>query len=190
MPHDEEQLRVLDSPEAPGAIASGSSSGAGELHEKAASSQLEAASASPAAPEELPLYLTMPRHRKAAAYVVLCTMTLALTYCSTAYVSCARLRQQALLRQGGRQASSIHKLEEHYQVGSVGACFAPRSALAFCSRAGAVIYLGVSLFVLGFGLGPLVCGPLATIYGKRSVYNCSFLAFTGACCNAPHSHLS
>jgi hypothetical protein len=37
-----------------------------------------------------------------------------------------------------------------------------------------VTILGVSLFVLGLGLGPLVAGPVSEIYGRSAVYVVSF----------------
>ena len=37
-----------------------------------------------------------------------------------------------------------------------------------------VTILGVSLFVLGLGLGPLVAGPISEICGRRVVYRVSF----------------
>jgi hypothetical protein len=70
------------------------------LDDKTMSSSAPGSEAQAAAPEELPLYLTMPWHRKMATYVVLCVMTLALTYSSTAYVSlaCAASREVRQLR--------------------------------------------------------------------------------------------
>lgn len=44
-----------------------------------------------------------------------------------------------------------------------------------------VITLGLSLYVLGFALGPLLMGPLAQFNGKRPVYVVSWILFT-ACC--------
>lgn len=44
-----------------------------------------------------------------------------------------------------------------------------------------VITLGLSLYVLGFALGPLLMGPLAQTNGKRPVYVISWILFT-ACC--------
>ena len=44
-----------------------------------------------------------------------------------------------------------------------------------------VITLGLSLYVLGFALGPLLMGPLAQTNGKRPVYVVSWILFT-ACC--------
>ncbi|KAH9979929.1 major facilitator superfamily domain-containing protein [Lactifluus volemus] len=40
-----------------------------------------------------------------------------------------------------------------------------------------VAILGVSLFVLGLGLGPLVAGPMSEIYGRKVVYRVSFSLF-------------
>ncbi|KAI0269965.1 MFS general substrate transporter [Gloeopeniophorella convolvens] len=40
-----------------------------------------------------------------------------------------------------------------------------------------VTILGVSLFVLGLGLGPLVAGPMSEIYGRNIVYRVSFVLF-------------
>ena len=34
-----------------------------------------------------------------------------------------------------------------------------------------VAILGVSLFVLGLGLGPLIAGPMSEIYGRSAVYH-------------------
>ncbi|SJX63631.1 related to YHK8-putative mediator of drug efflux [Sporisorium reilianum f. sp. reilianum] len=44
-----------------------------------------------------------------------------------------------------------------------------------------VITLGLSLYVLGFALGPLLMGPLAQTNGKRPVYVVSWILFTGCC---------
>jgi MFS family permease len=44
-----------------------------------------------------------------------------------------------------------------------------------------VVTLGLSLYVLGFALGPLMMGPLAQTMGKRPVYVYSWIVFT-ACC--------
>ncbi|KAJ1309199.1 hypothetical protein OPQ81_004868 [Rhizoctonia solani] len=38
--------------------------------------------------------------------------------------------------------------------------------------------LGISLYVVGFGLGPLVWGPLSEMYGRRVIFLVSFLPFT------------
>ncbi|CAE6426807.1 unnamed protein product [Rhizoctonia solani] len=38
--------------------------------------------------------------------------------------------------------------------------------------------LGISLYVVGFGLGPLVWGPLSEMYGRRLIFIVSFLPFT------------
>ena len=46
----------------------------------------------------------------------------------------------------------------------------------------------VSIYVLGFAFGPLVCAPLSELYGRLYVYhvcNVGFLAFTIACAVAP-----
>ncbi|KAL1854842.1 hypothetical protein VTK73DRAFT_8687 [Phialemonium thermophilum] len=49
-----------------------------------------------------------------------------------------------------------------------------------------VATLGLSLFVLGFALGPLVWAPLSELYGRRSIYAVSYTAYVafsvaGAC---------
>ncbi|KIP10638.1 hypothetical protein PHLGIDRAFT_22099 [Phlebiopsis gigantea 11061_1 CR5-6] len=52
-----------------------------------------------------------------------------------------------------------------------------------------VTILGVSLFVLGLGMGPLVVGPLSEIYGRNWVYRISyglFFAFSWAVAFPPH----
>ncbi|KAG8788862.1 hypothetical protein FRC12_014103 [Ceratobasidium sp. 428] len=41
-----------------------------------------------------------------------------------------------------------------------------------------VALLGLSLFVLGFGLGPLVWGPLSELYGRRTVFIASYFPYT------------
>ncbi|EKM59644.1 uncharacterized protein PHACADRAFT_137679 [Phanerochaete carnosa HHB-10118-sp] len=52
-----------------------------------------------------------------------------------------------------------------------------------------VAILGVSLFVLGLGLGPLLIGPLSEVYGRNWVYRISyglFFAFSWAVAFAPN----
>ena len=41
-----------------------------------------------------------------------------------------------------------------------------------------VATLGLSLFVLGFALGPLIWAPLSEMYGRRSIYMISFAGYT------------
>lgn len=41
-----------------------------------------------------------------------------------------------------------------------------------------VALLGLSLFVLGFGLGPLLWGPLSELYGRRTAFFVSFVPYT------------
>lgn len=41
-----------------------------------------------------------------------------------------------------------------------------------------VATLGLSLFVLGFALGPLVWAPLSEVYGRRAVFVVSFAGYT------------
>ncbi|KAF8602641.1 MFS general substrate transporter [Ceratobasidium sp. AG-I] len=41
-----------------------------------------------------------------------------------------------------------------------------------------VALLGLSLFVLGFGLGPLIWGPLSELYGRRTIFIVSFVPYT------------
>ncbi|KAG9123635.1 hypothetical protein FRC07_014431 [Ceratobasidium sp. 392] len=41
-----------------------------------------------------------------------------------------------------------------------------------------IALLGLSLFVLGFGLGPLIWGPLSELYGRRTVFIASYLPYT------------
>lgn len=43
---------------------------------------------------------------------------------------------------------------------------------------GDVATLGLSLFVLGFALGPLIWAPLSEMYGRKSIYVVSFTAYT------------
>ncbi|KAA1470849.1 MFS general substrate transporter [Dentipellis sp. KUC8613] len=40
-----------------------------------------------------------------------------------------------------------------------------------------VAILGISLFVMGLGVGPLVVGPLSEVYGRNIVYRVSFFLF-------------
>jgi MFS family permease len=40
-----------------------------------------------------------------------------------------------------------------------------------------VTVLGLSLFVMGLGLGPLLVGPLSEVYGRNVVYQVSYLLF-------------
>ncbi|KAA8565599.1 hypothetical protein EYC84_009451 [Monilinia fructicola] len=44
-----------------------------------------------------------------------------------------------------------------------------------CSRE--VATLGLSMFILGLGLGPMLLGPLSEFYGRRPIYLCSFTFF-------------
>lgn len=44
-----------------------------------------------------------------------------------------------------------------------------------CSRI--VATLGLSLFVLGLGIGPMLLGPLSEFYGRRKIYICSLTMF-------------
>lgn len=41
-----------------------------------------------------------------------------------------------------------------------------------------VATLGLSLFVLGFALGPLIWAPLSEVYGRKSIYIVSYTAYT------------
>jgi hypothetical protein len=50
-----------------------------------------------------------------------------------------------------------------------------------------VATLGLSLFVLGFALGPLLWGPLSELYGRKTIYVISFTAFTAFSVAAPCS---
>ncbi|ATZ58201.1 hypothetical protein BCIN_16g00530 [Botrytis cinerea B05.10] len=44
-----------------------------------------------------------------------------------------------------------------------------------CSREVATV--GLSMFILGLGLGPMLLGPLSEFYGRRPIYLCSFSFF-------------
>lgn len=51
-----------------------------------------------------------------------------------------------------------------------------------------IMILGISLYVLGFGAGPLIWAPLSEMYGRRIIFIVSYLPFTlfqigGACAN-------
>ncbi|KAI9713835.1 MAG: hypothetical protein M1820_000565 [Bogoriella megaspora] len=41
-----------------------------------------------------------------------------------------------------------------------------------------VATLGLSLFVLGFALGPLIWAPLSEVYGRKSIFVISYMAYT------------
>ncbi|KAH8108480.1 MFS general substrate transporter [Phellopilus nigrolimitatus] len=41
-----------------------------------------------------------------------------------------------------------------------------------------VAVLGVSLYVLGFGIGPLVFAPLSEMYGRRLIFMCTYAPYT------------
>lgn len=56
-----------------------------------------------------------------------------------------------------------------------------RSLQQYFNTSAEVVTLGLSLYVLGFALGPLLMGPLAQTNGKRPVYVISWILFT-ACC--------
>ncbi|GAA97525.1 uncharacterized protein L969DRAFT_83821 [Mixia osmundae IAM 14324] len=57
-------------------------------------------------------------------------------------------------------ASSVPDVELHFRVSRV------------------VAILPISLFVLGFAVGPLLFGPLSNVFGRRPVYVWSYLLFT------------
>jgi MFS family permease len=40
-----------------------------------------------------------------------------------------------------------------------------------------VALLGISLYVIGLGIGPLFSGPLSEVYGRNIVYHVSFILF-------------
>ena len=40
-----------------------------------------------------------------------------------------------------------------------------------------VAILGISLYVMGLGTGPLLSGPLSEVYGRNIVYRVSFVLF-------------
>ncbi|KAI6143381.1 major facilitator superfamily domain-containing protein [Pisolithus tinctorius] len=40
-----------------------------------------------------------------------------------------------------------------------------------------VAILGISLFVLGLGIGPLLVGPLSEVYGRNIIYRVSYISF-------------
>lgn len=57
-------------------------------------------------------------------------------------------------------ASGIEDISQHFKVSTE------------------VATLGLSLFVLGFALGPLIWAPLSELYGRRSIYVVTFVAYT------------
>jgi MFS family permease len=50
-----------------------------------------------------------------------------------------------------------------------------------------VATLGVSLFVLGFALGPLIWAPLSEVYGRRTVFIFTYIIASGFCAGAAFS---
>jgi MFS family permease len=48
-----------------------------------------------------------------------------------------------------------------------------------------LITAGISLFVLGFALGPLLWAPLSEIYGRQIIFFISYGAFTAFCAGCP-----
>lgn len=57
-------------------------------------------------------------------------------------------------------ASSIEEIKQRFDV------------------SGSVATLGLSLFVLGFAVGPLIWAPMSEMYGRKSIYVISFMAYT------------
>lgn len=52
-----------------------------------------------------------------------------------------------------------------------------------------ILTLGISLYVLGFALGPLCWGPLSEVYGRRKIFYFSyipFICFLAAACGTPN----
>jgi Major Facilitator Superfamily len=66
-------------------------------------------------------------------------------------------------------ASGIEDVEQYFHV------------------SGEVATLGLSLFVLGFALGPLIWGPLSELYGRWSIYVITFTGYTVFSVAAPCS---
>lgn len=52
---------------------------------------------------------------------------------------------------------------------------------------GEVATLGLSLFVLGFALGPLIWAPFSEVYGRRTIFVVSYAAYTAFSVAAPFS---
>ncbi|CAG7565392.1 unnamed protein product, partial [Fusarium equiseti] len=65
---------------------------------------------------------------------------------------------------------------------------ASRQVMATFSATKLVFELGLSAFILGFAVGPLLWGPLSELHGRRVVFLCTYLAFTlltAGCAAAP-----
>jgi len=71
-------------------------------------------------------------------------------------------------------------------ISSASLCVTCASSIASFTEAGIsaefhvskeVTVLGISLFVMGLGLGPLLVGPLSEVYGRNIVYQVSYLFF-------------
>ncbi|KIM74731.1 hypothetical protein PILCRDRAFT_827934 [Piloderma croceum F 1598] len=71
-------------------------------------------------------------------------------------------------------------------ISSASLCVTCASSIASFTEAGIsiefnvskeVTVLGLSLFVMGLGLGPLLVGPLSEVYGRNIVYQVSYLLF-------------
>src|SRR5216683_6289667 len=83
--------------------------------------------------------------------------------------------------------ASIHSLVTRMRASYLN-YFRSLSGCFYCRRRGIAI-LGISLYVMGLGTGPLLSGPLSEVYGRIIVYRVSFilfLALTFPVAFAPH----
>ncbi len=83
-------------------------------------------------------------------------------------VTCASSMVRPWHNYGRRIASSRISFQAAFAEGGIGRQFHVSKE---------VTILGVSLFVLGLGLGPIAAGPMSEIYGRSAVYRVSFSFF-------------
>lgn len=85
--------------------------------------------------------------------------TLAVSFCSSAF-SGGVFQQRQRIEQSTDMCTGIQKILMEFHSSQE------------------VVTLGVSLFVLGFALGPLLWAPLSELYGRQVVFFGTFLCFT------------
>ncbi|EIN05659.1 MFS general substrate transporter [Punctularia strigosozonata HHB-11173 SS5] len=85
-----------------------------------------------------------------------------------------------------KRYSSFHKWLAILVIGSASLCTTCASSIHSFAEAGMekqfgvsheVAILGISLFVEGLGMGPLLVGPLSEMYGRNIIYQVSYILF-------------
>ncbi|KAI9774069.1 MAG: hypothetical protein M1840_005162 [Geoglossum simile] len=64
----------------------------------------------------------------------------------------------------------------------------PQIERDFHLSGGHLVLLSITIYVIGFGLGPLILAPMSELYGRRVIYNTSSVLFTAlaiGCATAP-----